>query len=52
MALSMMIPGAFAGYLQEMLGYEAFFWMVIICCIGTVAVTKLIKVDPEYGKNK
>ena len=51
MALSMMIPGAFAGYLQEMLGYEAFFWMVIVCCIGTVAVTRLIKVDPEYGKN-
>ena len=50
MALSMMVPGAFAGYLQEMLGYEAFFWMVIICCIGTVAVTKLVKVDPEYGK--
>lgn len=51
MALSMMIPGAFAGYLQEMMGYEAFFWMVIVCCLGTVAVTKLIKVDPEYGKN-
>ena len=51
MALSMMIPGAFAGYLQEMMGYEGFFWMVIVCCLGTVAVTKLIKVDPEYGKN-
>lgn len=50
MALSMMLPGAVAGYLQEMLGYEAFFWMVIVCCLGTVAVTKLVKVDPEYGK--
>ena len=52
MALSMMIPGAFAGYLQEMMGYEMFFWMVIVCCLGTVAVTKLIKVDPEYGRSK
>lgn len=52
MALSMMIPGAFAGYLQEMMGYQAFFWMVIVCCLGTVAVTKLIKVDSEYGKTK
>lgn len=52
MALSMMIPGAFAGYLQEWMGYEMFFWMVIVCCLGTVAVTKLIKVDPEYGKVK
>lgn len=50
MALSMMLPGAAAGYLQEMLGYEAFFWMVIVCCIGTVAVTRLVKVDPEFGK--
>ena len=50
MAMSMMIPGAIAGYLQEMMGYEAFFWMVIVCCLGTVAVTRLVKVDPEYGK--
>lgn len=51
MALSMMIPGAFAGYLQEWMGYECFFWMVMACCLGTVVVTKLINVDPEYGKN-
>ncbi|MGM9765272.1 MAG: MFS transporter [Candidatus Cryptobacteroides sp.] len=47
MALSMMIPGAFAGYLQEMMGYRLFFWMVIVCCLGTVAVTKMIKVENE-----
>jgi PAT family beta-lactamase induction signal transducer AmpG len=51
MALSMMIPGMFAGYLQEWLGYANFFWMVIICCIATVGVTFIIKVDPSYGKN-
>lgn len=50
MALSMMIPGAVAGYIQEWLGYTMFFWMVIICCLATVAVTSLVKVDPEYGK--
>lgn len=50
MALSMMIPGAVAGYIQEWLGYTMFFWMVIICCLATVAVTLLVKVDPEYGK--
>src|SRR3712207_7349983 len=27
MALSMMLPGMVAGYLQEWLGYEQFFWM-------------------------
>ena len=51
MALSMMIPGMFAGYLQEWLGYSNFFWMVIICCLATVGVTFLVKVDPNYGKN-
>ncbi len=50
MALSMMIPGALAGYLQEWMGYEYFFWMVMVCCLGTVIVARLIKVDPEYGK--
>ena len=50
MALSMMIPGAFAGYLQEMTGYVNFFWIVMVCCIATAGVTCLLKVDPEYGK--
>ncbi|MFC2384901.1 MAG: MFS transporter [Hoylesella saccharolytica] len=52
MALSMMLPGMVAGYLQEWLGYEHFFWMVIVCCIATVLVTFLIKVNPEYGRKK
>ena len=50
MALSMMIPGTVAGYLQEMLGYKYFFWMVICCFIATFAVVLSIKVDPEYAK--
>ena len=52
MALSMMIPGMFAGYIQESLGYVNFFWMVMVCCIATVAVTILArrKVDPDYGR--
>ncbi len=39
MALSMMIPGMFAGYLQEALGYKDFFWMVISCSVATLLVT-------------
>ena len=52
MALSMMIPGMVAGYLQEALGYVNFFWMVIACCAATVAVTFFVhrKVDANYGK--
>ena len=52
MALSMMLPGMVAGYLQEALGYTMFFGFVMVCCLVTVAVTFLLKVDPEYGKKK
>ena len=50
MALSMMLPGFVAGYVQEWLGYTNFFIFVMICCLATVAVTFKIKVDPEFGK--
>ena len=39
MALSMLLPGAVAGYLQESLGYVGFYVMVMVCCLATVAVT-------------
>ena len=39
MALSMMIPGLFAGWMQEALGYVGFFIVVMICCLATVFVT-------------
>ncbi len=50
MALSMMLPGMVAGYLQESLGYTGFFWVVGACCLVTVFVTMLLKIEPEYGK--
>ena len=50
MALSMMLPGMVAGYIQEVLGYTMFFGFVMICCLVTVLVTLMLKVDPEYGK--
>ena len=52
MALSMMIPGMVAGYIQEAIGYTDFFIFVMICCLVTVFVTMSVKVDPEYGKKQ
>ena len=52
MALSMMVPGMVAGYIQEWVGYTWFFGFVMACCLVTVAVTFLVKVDPEYGRKK
>ena len=52
MALSMMIPGLFAGALQEAVGYQAFFLIVVGCCAMTYIVSSLLKIDPEFGKKK
>jgi PAT family beta-lactamase induction signal transducer AmpG len=50
MALSMMIPGLFAGALQEAVGYRAFFLIVVAACTVTFVVTRMLHIDPEFGK--
>ncbi len=50
MALGMMIPGMFTGWLQEMIGYRHFFVWVMIATIPGFIVTALIRPDPEFGK--
>ena len=52
MALSMMIPGLFAGALQEAVGYKTFFIIVMVCCSITFLVTSFLKIDPNFGKKK
>ena len=50
MALSMMIPGLFAGALQEFTGYRTFFIIVMALCSVTFLVASLLKINPEFGK--
>ena len=52
MALSMILPGLVAGYIQEAIGYQNFFWMVIACSVGTILATFLARriVNGNYGK--
>lgn len=52
MALSMMVPGFFAGALQEAVGYRMFFIIVMMACSLTYAVTTLLKIDDDFGKKK
>ena len=52
MALSMMIPGLFAGALQETVGYPVFFIIVVVACAVTYVVTSLLKIDPAFGKKQ
>ncbi|MCM1108093.1 MAG: MFS transporter [Clostridium sp.] len=50
MALSMMLPGMMAGWLQEQVGYFHFFLIVMACCLVTVGVTSRLHIDPDFGK--
>ena len=50
MALSMMLPGLFAGALADAVGYSTFFVLVMVSCIFPFIVASLLKVDPKFGK--
>jgi len=53
MALGMMLPGMFAGWIQEYLfngSYKNFFLWVSACSIVPVIAVSLLKVDSGYGK--
>lgn len=52
MALGMMLPGLGAGLMVDHLGYLTFFGITIICCVFTIGVSMLVKVDPEYGRKR
>lgn len=52
MALGMMIPGMFAGWLQEQLGYRHFFLWVMICSAIPLIATSLLKINPQFGKKQ
>ncbi len=50
MALGMMLPGMFSGWLQDIIGYQNFFVWVVIATLPGFIVTALIRIDPEFGK--
>jgi len=52
MALGMMIPGMFSGWLQEIIGYQNFFIWVMICTIPGFLVLRFMKIDKGFGIKK
>ena len=52
MALGMMIPGMWSGWLQELIGYQHFFLWVILATIPSFIVVLLIPLDKEFGKKE
>jgi PAT family beta-lactamase induction signal transducer AmpG len=50
MALGMMLPGMFSGWLQEIIGYQHFFVWVMLATIPGFVVVFFVPLDPEFGK--
>jgi MFS transporter, PAT family, beta-lactamase induction signal transducer AmpG len=50
MALGMMLPGMWSGWLQQHIGYEHFFVWVILATIPSFIVAMKIPLDREFGK--
>ncbi len=50
MALGMMLPGMFSGFLQESLGYSNFFLWVVFSSLPMFILIKYVKINPDYGK--
>ena len=50
MALGMMLPGMWSGWLQEIIGYHHFFIWVIMATLPSFLVVLLIPLEKEFGK--
>jgi len=50
MALGMMLPGLWSGWLQQALGYPHFFAWVLLCMLPSLAMAALIKIPDNFGK--
>ncbi len=52
MALGMMVPGMFSGWIQESIGYQNFFIWVLVATIPSFIVAMLIPLDKSFGKKE
>lgn len=62
MALGMMLPGMFAGWLHDSFavynlfgtdgpqGFINFFWFVMVGCVATLIVCAKVRIDPSFGR--
>lgn len=52
MALGMMLPGMWSGWLQDHLGYPHFFAWVLIATLPSLVMTALIKIPENFGRKE
>ncbi|MBW8864316.1 MAG: MFS transporter [Verrucomicrobia bacterium] len=50
MALGMMVPGLWSGWLQAHIGYKWFFSWVVLATIPSFFIMTRLRVEPEFGK--
>jgi len=50
MALGMMIPGMWSGWLADIIGYRHFFVWVIGSALPGLVIALRLKIDPQFGK--
>ncbi len=52
MALGIMLPGMFAGAIEEHLGYAHFFLWVLVCAVPSLAGVALLKIEGDFGRKE
>ncbi|HQG47111.1 MAG TPA: MFS transporter, partial [bacterium] len=52
MALGMMVPGMFSGWLQDIIGYRHFFIWVVFATIPSFIAAYFIPLEEAFGKKK
>jgi MFS transporter, PAT family, beta-lactamase induction signal transducer AmpG len=50
MALGMMVPGMWSGWLEDHIGYRHFFVWVICSALPGLFIALQLKIDPQFGK--
>ncbi len=50
MALGMMLPGMWAGWLQAQLGYVGFFTWACVATLPSFAAAAWVRIDPRFGR--
>ena len=52
MALGMMVPGFWSGWLQEQIGYVGFFAWVMVAAVPSFIMTAMIRVPEGFGRKE
>ena len=50
MAMGMMLPGMFSGWLQELIGYQHFFVWVLLATVPSFLIVAFLPLDAGFGK--